>query len=398
MTFLSSLLLSAALSGGGAPTPPASLTARTWVLTELAPGGRVRRVSGERPTLTVTSPTITSPNVTSKSGSLTVSGSTGCNTYRGPATLSGQRLKLSALATTRRGCAPAAARLENDFLTLLRGASHYRLSGQTLTVYAGGLSRLVFTAAPAAAPGGSMPTPPRTPATATPPAATPLTAAQLAGDWQLTRLREGGKAVNVPADALLTFTASGTGTLRLSGSAGCNRLMGEATLGGANLTFGPLAGTRMFCEDMAAEQALTRVLRGTGQLAVSGNLLTWRGTGGELELTRRAAVTVAADLGGTYRLLSVSGTPADASRAVRLTFNAGQLGGFNGCNSFGGEYRLDKAGQLTADSLISTLRACPDQTDQPSLTALLGKAPMLRLSGQTLTLEAGGEQWVFEQE
>ena len=391
MAPLSSLFLTAALSGSAAPTPPA-LAGRTWVLTELAPGGKGSRVSGERPTLTVTSPTVTSPTVSSQGGGLTVSGSTGCNTYRGPAMLSGQRLKVSALATTRRGCAPAAARLENDFLTLLRGASHYRLSGQSLTVYAGSASRLVFTAAPvAAAPGGSMSGTPKTPST------TSLTAAQLAGDWQLTRLQEGETGVKVPASALLTFTASGAKTLRLSGAAGCNRLTGEATLGGAGLTFGPLAATRMFCEDMAAEQALTRLLQGVGQVTLRGDEMTWRGTGGELTLTRRAPVN-AADLGGTYRLLGVSGKPADPRRAVRLTFTPGQLGGFDGCNSFGGEYRLDRSGRLTAENLMTTLRACPDQAESPSLTALLGQAPTLQLSGRTLTLTAGEERWVFERE
>ena len=384
MALLSSLFLSAALAGGAAPSLqspalPANLTGRTWVLTELAPGGKLRRVTGERPTLTWTS----------QDGGLQLSGNTGCNTYRGPASVTGQQLKISALATTRRGCAPAQARQENDFLTLLRGASHYRLSGQTLTVYAGGPSRLVFTATP----GGSMPTPPKTPAPAT-----VLNAAQLAGDWQLTGLHEGGKAVKVPADARFTFTASGTGTLRLSGSAGCNRLMGEATLSGAGLTFGPLAATRMFCEDMAAEQTLTRLLQGSGQVILKGDTLTWRRAGGEVVLTRRAPVAAPADLSGTYRLLSVNGKPADASRAVRLTFKPGQIGGFDGCNSFGGEALLDKVGRLTAGNLVSTLRACPDQTDQPSLTALLSKSPTVSLSGQTLTLEAGGEQWVFERE
>ncbi|CAM2752305.1 META domain-containing protein [Deinococcus radiodurans] len=395
MAFLSSLFLSAALfssaglAGGAAPAPqapalPANLTTRTWVLTDLAPGGKLRRVTGERPTLTWTV----------QPGGLQLSGSTGCNTYRGPATVTGQQLKVSALATTRRGCAPTQAQQENDFLTLLRGASHYRLSGQTLTVYAASTARLVFTAAP----GGSMTTPSNTPAGANTPTGTTLKAAQLAGDWQLTDLREGGQAVTLPADAPFTFTASGTNTLRLSGMAGCNRLMGEVTLSGAGLTFGPLAATRMACEDMTAEQALSRVLQGSGQVTLKGDTLTWHRSGGEVVLTRRAPAATTADLSGSYRLLSVNGTAADARRTVSLTFKAGQVGGFDGCNSFGGEYSLDKAGHLTAGNLVTTLRACPDQLDQPILTALLGQAPTVQLRGRTLTLDAGGERWVFERE
>ena len=382
--FLSAALFSSAgLAGGAAPAPqapalPANLMARTWVLTDLAPGGKLRRATGERPTLTWTV----------QPGSLQLSGSTGCNTYRGPATVTGQQLKVSALATTRRGCAPTQAQQENDFLTLLRGASHYRLSGQTLTVYAASTARLVFTAAP----GGSMSTPSNTPT------GTTLKAAQLAGDWQLTGLREGSQAVTLPTDAPFTFTASGTNTLRLSGMAGCNRLMGEVTLSGAGLTFSPLAATRMACEDMTAEQALTRVLQGSGQVTLKGDTLTWHRSGGEVVMTRRAPAATTADLSGSYRLLSVNGTSADASRAVSLTFKAGQVGGFNGCNSFGGEYSLDKAGHLTAGNLVTTLRACPDQTEQPSLTALLGNAPTVQLRGRTLTLAAGGERWVFERE
>jgi heat shock protein HslJ len=61
-----------------------------------------------------------------------ISGSTGCNAYSGTYRLAGGQLDIALTGVTRRGCAPALARLEADFLEALRVTGSYRVRGDTL--------------------------------------------------------------------------------------------------------------------------------------------------------------------------------------------------------------------------------------------------------------------------
>ncbi|MCV7364057.1 META domain-containing protein [Mycolicibacterium neworleansense] len=70
----------------------------------------------------------------------------------------------------------------------------------------------------------------------------------------------------------------------VSGSTGCNRITGHATVSGspAVIEFGPLATTRMACPPEVAEveQAVLRVLQGTVQTAIDADELKLSGTDG----------------------------------------------------------------------------------------------------------------------
>lgn len=121
-------------------------------------------------------------------------------------------------------------------------------------------------------------------------ASTSLSSPALGGTWQIQEVRLGTERVTPPAGTALTLQGAGT-EWQLSGSAGCNRLSARGTLTGRTLTFGGVAATRMLCEDMAAERALTELLRAPVQVARSGNRMVWQGAEGRLTL-RRAAQAV----------------------------------------------------------------------------------------------------------
>lgn len=224
-----------------------------------------------------------------------VSGHTGCNLLSGSATLEGSQLRVRQLGVTRRACLGAAGTVETAYLRVLSQVVRYRVQGQTLTLYARGAQRLVFQAtgtAPAAGPLPAVQPPvaqaPTTPAQQTP---APLRPAQLAGEWQVQAVTLGTQAVRVPAGAALTLTPDGAG-LRLSGRAGgCNAVNGRAELRGDVLHFGGVATTRMLCADMAAENALYRLLgtplRAEVQTGQGGETLTWTGDLGRVTLKRR---------------------------------------------------------------------------------------------------------------
>ena len=97
-------------------------------------------------------------------------------------------------------------------------------------------------------------------------------------EWLLVELngRMAPTAANGNHASLLLAADSNTA----SGYAGCNQFTGTYTLTGASLTFGPLAMTRMYCENaQALEDDYTKALAATtGQRMVKGRLELLAGT------------------------------------------------------------------------------------------------------------------------
>lgn len=100
----------------------------------------------------------------------------------------------------------------------------------------------------------------------------------LEGAWRVVAVA--GEALLDGDDVVLTLVEG-----HLSGSNGCNRLMGLFTLGGAVLTLGPLAATRMACPGRAGEveQRVNAALE-----SVTG----WRRQGDELEFLAAGSVVL----------------------------------------------------------------------------------------------------------
>ena len=159
-------------------------------------------------------------------------GSAGCNRYSGSVTVVGDELTMLEVAVTGMACMEdGVMEAEAAYLAAFTRADRWALDGDTLTL-TGPDAELEFTRA------------------------APVEDAPLVGTtWQLTELiSDDGPdaAVGSPwTDAELVLGEDG----RLSGSTGCNRLMGGFELDGEVLVLGPLATTRMACtDDGAAEQ------------------------------------------------------------------------------------------------------------------------------------------------
>ncbi|WP_019946364.1 META domain-containing protein [Hymenobacter aerophilus] len=94
--------------------------------------------------------------------------------------------------------------------------------------------------------------------------------AALAGQWRILTLNGTALPPEAAAEASLNFD---TATNKVSGSTGCNRLMGTYATSGAGLTFGPLATTRMACPPNSPEAGLLAALGSktlTYQLSAEG--------------------------------------------------------------------------------------------------------------------------------
>jgi heat shock protein HslJ len=91
--------------------------------------------------------------------------------------------------------------------------------------------------------------------------------------WTATTLIDGDTATSLPDGAEVTLTfADG----KVSGSFGCNRGSGTATIAGSTVTFGPLMTTKMACDEArgSTEAHVLSVLDGEVELAIEASSLT----------------------------------------------------------------------------------------------------------------------------
>lgn len=105
-------------------------------------------------------------------------------------------------------------------------------------------------------------------------------------------------------------------------------------------------------------------------------------------------------LAGTgWILTEVNGQPALADVSVTLEFADGRLGGSDGCNSYGGGYRVEDGRLIVGADMASTLMACADEIMQQAsaFTAVLLQSPAFSIEGERLTLlgEDGAALAVF---
>lgn len=75
---------------------------------------------------------------------------------------------------------------------------------------------------------------------------------------------------NTNKDAHLVFSFDG---MAVRGSGGCNNLTGTFTAKGDDLSFGPMASTRMLCPDSQFETAFLAVLGKVNHYYISDNIL-----------------------------------------------------------------------------------------------------------------------------
>lgn len=88
-------------------------------------------------------------------------------------------------------------------------------------------------------------------------------------DWVLSRIEGQALATSRPPSLRVDATAG-----KVAGFSGCNRYTGSATVSGASLKFGPLAGTRMACvEGMELEQRYLALLAQTDRYRIEGDAL-----------------------------------------------------------------------------------------------------------------------------
>ena len=188
-----------------------------------------------------------------------VAGSSGCNSYTGPATVTGSTIKIGPLASTQMACSGAGGDVERVYLANLAKAASFTATADALTLYDGGGAAILVYAAGSANP--------------------------LEGEWNVTGYNNGRQAVTSPI-AGTTLTAIFTAD-HVSGSAGCNDYNGAYKLDGDKVTIGPLATTLKACDQaiMDQETEFLAALQTPATVEQSGATLTLRDAGGATQVT-----------------------------------------------------------------------------------------------------------------
>jgi uncharacterized lipoprotein YbaY/heat shock protein HslJ len=230
------------------------------------------------------------PNIEFDRAQKRVSGSSGCNRFTGAFEIDGSALRLSRIAGTRRACLDAELqRVETSFLKLLGTATRFEVQGDTLRLYAGERSVLVFRGR---VHGSQTPTPP------------PPGSADLSGtSWQLVRFRSSDDTTLVPDDRAKYTVAFGNDG-RVSVRIDCNRGSGSWKSGGPNqLRFGPLALTRVMCPPGSLYERVAR---------------DWTAVRSYLVKDGHLFLSLMAD-GGIYEFEPTGGAGPEGLREARVT-------------------------------------------------------------------------------
>ncbi len=154
-------------------------------------------------------------------------GDASCNTYSGKYKVTGSSLTFEQMMSTMMACEPSINDQEQAYLKALGDVKSYESSADKLTLKdASGNALAVFA---------------------------PFQPASLVGEWQALAINNGKEAV-VSVQTGTTVTAIFGADGKLSGNAGCNTYNSTYTTDGDKITIGPLATTRMACEQAVMDQ------------------------------------------------------------------------------------------------------------------------------------------------
>jgi heat shock protein HslJ len=212
--------------------------------------------------------------------------------------------------------------------------------------------------------------------------------------WDLTEIN--GKRL-YSSKAFLEIDASES---RFSGNAGCNRMFGSVTVNRANINFGGVGTTKMFCSDrdaMKLETDFTRLLERVTRFERTGNnlslyvrnrlVLKFKGTvkndnddNSALKLEDKKWVLESIKGGNLPRVETVPFINFDKAKQ--------SAGGNTGCNVFGGNYSVTRDA-IAITNLVSTMRACieDERMDvEREFTGALRNATRFEIAGRKLNL------------
>lgn len=331
---------------------PATLDGTAWILTDFQ---GVTLIPGI--------------DVTAEFADGQISGTAGCNRYGGAYTVDGSSFSVGEIAFTAQECLQPMMALETHFKEALLTATAVSLDNDTLTMDTGA-GTLTFV---------------------------PQTAAALEETrWVLNGVPDNttGAIISTWVDEHITAQFVDG---QLSGSAGCNRYNGSYTLDGDNLSLGPIAATKMACDEERnqREAGFLQALSQAAAYSTDRNSLTLTDAEGKTLLTfrRQEPLAPAQLFDAVWQLVSVETPdgplPAQSADPVTMQFTPDIIAGFSGCIRYTAGYHLaPEAFLLLVGDASTSARGCRGGAGQLEQTFfnLLQTAASFTLEADTLTI------------
>ncbi len=180
-----------------------------------------------------------------------------------------------------------------------------------------------------------------------------------------------------------------------SGYAGCNRFHGTYRLSGDTFSLGPIASTRMACDDdaMALERTVLDRLDRAASAHVADDTLTLLDSNGDVLLEFDAHG--AAGLEGDWVVNGLHFPAREAIMSVKgeltLHIEGDEVSGSAGCNMFSGSLTIDDSG-VSIGPLMSTRRFCGDEEGEEGPSTMEQEAAYLAALENTIEVSVEGDR------
>jgi len=186
---------------------------------------------------------------------------------------------------------------------------------------------------------------------------------------------------------------------RVNGFSGCNTFMGTYTLEKGNrIKFSKMASTRRACPeaDINESEVLNIFELADNFTLKDGKLM--------LNVAKRAPLAVfkKSDMKGEpitekyWKLKNLEGQDIkmadNQEREIYFTLktNENRVTGFAGCNTFTGEYKLEKGNRIRFSKMATTLMMCPDvDVNESEFLKVFELADNYTINGDVLSLNVG---------
>jgi heat shock protein HslJ len=218
-----------------------------------------------------------------------------------------------------------------------------------------------------------------------------------------TRVLEGGAERSlVPGTRIELSFSDG----RLSARAGCNLMGAGYRLEGGRLRLvGPIGMTEMGCDPERHDQDawLSGFLGSSPRVELRGSRLVLSAGGTEIRLLDREVIEPDLPLEGTRWVLETivrgevaSSVPAGLRAELRVS--DGRIGGFNGCNEWGGRVVSTEGGVLVLRDVVQTGIGCSGAAaalEREVNAVVTAERIAYAIDGPLLVLRAGGVELHF---
>lgn len=103
--------------------------------------------------------------------------------------------------------------------------------------------------------------------------------------------------------------------------------------------------------------------------------------------------------GTAWTLQTIGGEPLVAGSNITLSFDAETMGGYTGCNNYGGPYTAGQAGSLSIAEIAQTEAACSEpegvMPQEAAYTEQLRGATAYQIDGDTLTIQGASAELIY---